>query len=90
MVLRGGENVYCAEVENALFSHSEVIECIVFSVPDERLGEVVSLVTAIGVAEVGEPPFGTRYTNQSVSVPPGIQVRSVLVEEMLNAFKYSG
>ena len=41
MVLRGGENVYCAEVENALFSHSEVIECIVFSVPDERLGEVV-------------------------------------------------
>ena len=41
MVLRGGENVYCAEVENALFSHSEVIECIAFSVPDERLGEVV-------------------------------------------------
>jgi len=41
MVLRGGENVYCAEVENALFSHGEVVECVVFAVPDERLGEEV-------------------------------------------------
>ncbi|WP_439100986.1 class I adenylate-forming enzyme family protein [Congregibacter sp.] len=41
MVLRGGENVYCAEVENALFSHDAVAECVVFSVPDERLGEEV-------------------------------------------------
>ncbi|EAQ99423.1 class I adenylate-forming enzyme family protein [Congregibacter litoralis] len=41
MVLRGGENVYCAEVENALFSHDAVAECVVFAVPDERLGEEV-------------------------------------------------
>ena len=41
MVLRGGENVYCAEVENTLFSHDEVMECVVFAVPDERLGEEV-------------------------------------------------
>jgi acyl-CoA synthetase (AMP-forming)/AMP-acid ligase II len=41
MVLRGGENVYCAEVENAIFSLDEVAECIVFSVPDDRLGEEV-------------------------------------------------
>jgi acyl-CoA synthetase (AMP-forming)/AMP-acid ligase II len=41
MVLRGGENVYCAEVENALFKHTAVAECVVFAVPDERLGEEV-------------------------------------------------
>lgn len=41
MVLRGGENVYCAEVENALFKHEAVAECAVFAVPDERLGEEV-------------------------------------------------
>ena len=41
MVLRGGENVYCAEVENALFSHPDIAECVVFSVPDARLGEEV-------------------------------------------------
>ncbi|MHA7816631.1 MAG: class I adenylate-forming enzyme family protein [Pseudohaliea sp.] len=41
MVLRGGENVYCAEVENALFHHDAVAECVVFAVPDDRLGEEV-------------------------------------------------
>ena len=41
MVLRGGENVYCAEVENALFHHPAVAECVAFAVPDDRLGEEV-------------------------------------------------
>ena len=41
MVLRGGENVYCSEVETALYRHPAVAECSVFSVPDERLGEEV-------------------------------------------------
>lgn len=41
MVLRGGENVYCAEVESALFKHDDVAECSVFGVPDDRLGEEV-------------------------------------------------
>ena len=41
MVLRGGENVYCSEVESALFEHAAVVECAVFSVPDDRLGEEV-------------------------------------------------
>ena len=40
MVLRGGENVYCAEVEAAVYEHPDVYECAVFAVPDERLGEV--------------------------------------------------
>ncbi|MCZ6829143.1 MAG: class I adenylate-forming enzyme family protein [Gammaproteobacteria bacterium] len=41
MVLRGGENVYCSEVETVLFKHEALAECAVFSVPDERLGEEV-------------------------------------------------
>ncbi|MGB0621515.1 MAG: class I adenylate-forming enzyme family protein [Myxococcota bacterium] len=41
MVLRGGENVYCAEVEAAIFDHDDVAECAVFGVPDDRLGEEV-------------------------------------------------
>ncbi len=41
MVLRGGENVYCAEVEAALFAHDAVAECSAFGVPDDRLGEEV-------------------------------------------------
>jgi len=49
MVLRGGENVYCAEVENAIFAHEAVAESIVFSVADQRLGEEVG--TAIYLKE---------------------------------------
>ena len=41
MVLRGGENIYSAEVEAAIFEHDAVAECAVFGVPDERLGEEV-------------------------------------------------
>lgn len=41
MVLRGGENVYCAEVEAALYRHESVAEACVFGVADDRLGEEV-------------------------------------------------
>ncbi len=47
MVLRGGENVYCAEVESALFAHPEILECAVFSVPDSRLGEEVGAALVV-------------------------------------------
>jgi long-chain acyl-CoA synthetase len=42
MILRGGENVYCAEVEAAIYEHPSVHEAAVFGVPHERLGEEVA------------------------------------------------
>ena len=47
MVLRGGENVYCAEVEAALCEHPAVLEAAVFGVADERLGEQVAAVVVL-------------------------------------------
>ena len=44
MVIRGGENVYCAEVESAIYEHPAVYEAAVFGVPEERLGEEVACV----------------------------------------------
>jgi long-chain acyl-CoA synthetase len=41
LVIRGGENISCAEVESALHRHPAVAECSVFGVPDDRLGEEV-------------------------------------------------
>ncbi len=41
MVLRGGENVYCSEVEAAIYELDGVAEAAVFGVPDDRLGEIV-------------------------------------------------
>ena len=41
MVLRGGENIYCAEVEANIYTSDAVAECSVFGIKDERLGEEV-------------------------------------------------
>ena len=43
MVLRGGENVYCAEVEAVIYQHPAVYEAAVFGLPHERLGEEVAV-----------------------------------------------
>ncbi|MCU1366492.1 MAG: AMP-dependent synthetase and ligase [Ilumatobacteraceae bacterium] len=42
MILRAGENVYCAEVEAAIYELPAVHEAAVFGVPHERLGEEVA------------------------------------------------
>lgn len=47
MVLRGGENVYCSEVEAAIYEHPAVVEAAVFGVPDDRLGEVVAAAVVV-------------------------------------------
>jgi long-chain acyl-CoA synthetase len=43
MILRGGENVYCAEVEAAIYEHPAIHEAAVFGIPEERLGEEVAV-----------------------------------------------
>lgn len=44
LIIRGGENISCLEVENRVYEHHGVAEACVFSVPDETLGERVGLV----------------------------------------------
>lgn len=44
IVIRGGENIACAEIEYALAEHPAVCEAAVFGLPDERLGEIVAAV----------------------------------------------
>jgi len=41
MIIRGGENISCLEVDAALHTHPDIAEAAVFSMPDERLGETV-------------------------------------------------
>jgi len=56
MVLRGGENVYCSEVEAAIYELDGVAEVAVFGVPDDRLGEIVgaAIVLAPGASMTEE------------------------------------
>ena len=53
MVLRGGENVYCVEVETVLFEHPAVRDCAVIGLPHAKLGEEVA---AVIVAADGSGP----------------------------------
>jgi len=51
MVLRGGENIYCAEVETTIYRHAAVAECCVFGVADDRLGEEVGVAVVLKSGE---------------------------------------
>jgi long-chain acyl-CoA synthetase len=44
IIIRGGENISCQEVEAAIYAHPAVAEACVFGLPDERLGEIVGAV----------------------------------------------
>ncbi|WP_309622292.1 class I adenylate-forming enzyme family protein [Novosphingobium sp.] len=39
IIIRGGENISCIEVEEAIYAHPQVAEASVFGMPDERMGE---------------------------------------------------
>jgi len=50
MVIRGGVNIYPREIEEVLYTHPAVVDCAVFGVPHERLGEEL-----MAVVEAREP-----------------------------------
>jgi fatty-acyl-CoA synthase len=52
MVIRGGENLFPAEIEASLYEHPEVVEVAVIGVPDPKMGEELAAFIRCG----GEPP----------------------------------
>ena len=52
MIIRGGENIHCVEVENAILAFDGVAECAVIGLPHPELGEEVA---AVLVTSTGEP-----------------------------------
>ena len=54
MIISGGENIYCAEVENALAAHPKVAEVAIIGVPDARYGEAPLAV--IAPRDPADPP----------------------------------
>jgi fatty-acyl-CoA synthase len=55
MIVSGGENVYPAEVENAIFSHPCVADAAVIGVPDERWGEAVKAIVVLREGSPADP-----------------------------------
>jgi long-chain acyl-CoA synthetase len=77
MIVTGGENVYCSEVEEALFRHPAVAEAAVFGIPDERWGEAVHAVVvpreAVSEDELREH---CRALIAGYKVPKAIELRA--------------
>jgi long-chain acyl-CoA synthetase len=47
MLIRGGENIYCVEIEDALLSHPDILDAAVVGMPDRVLGELVGAVVQL-------------------------------------------
>jgi hypothetical protein len=65
LIIRGGENIGCGQVEAALLMHPLVHEAAVYAVPDERLGEEV------GATVHGDPGAGRRRAARLPGPAPG-------------------
>ncbi|HVM39548.1 MAG TPA: class I adenylate-forming enzyme family protein [Acidimicrobiia bacterium] len=76
MVIRGGENVYCVEVESVLYEHPAVSDAAVFGVPHKVLGEEVgAAVQVTGDVTVEELQEWVRARLADFKVPRYIDLR---------------
>lgn len=78
-VIRGGENVYCIEVESALAAHPSVGEVAVVAVPDDSLGERVGAVVVAAAGAEVEPLALVRWAAAQLAgfkVPEYVCVRA--------------
>jgi acyl-CoA synthetase (AMP-forming)/AMP-acid ligase II len=79
MIIRGGENVYCSEVEAALFEHPAVLDAAVIGVPHLVLGEEVGAVIQLKQGrhlEVGEIQAHVRARLAGFKVPVHVWFRA--------------
>ncbi len=79
MIVSGGENVYCTEVEEVLYKHEAVLEAAVYGIPDEKWGEAVH-ATVVPRAEHSNvnPDDLIEYCRSQIAgykVPKGIEIR---------------
>jgi long-chain acyl-CoA synthetase len=82
MINRGGENVYCVEVENALAGAPGVYEAAVVSVPDEVMGEKVGAVLVPVPGSTIDVPAVLAYLGERIAdfkVPQYVAVRTELL-----------
>lgn len=67
IIIRGGENISCQEVEAAIYAHPAVMAASVFGLPDDRLGEIVGAVVYLKPGEKAEPEAIIDFTRQHLS-----------------------
>ncbi|MBU0669286.1 MAG: AMP-binding protein, partial [Alphaproteobacteria bacterium] len=81
MIITGGENVYPAQVESAIYGHPAVAEVAVIGVPDEHWGEAVKACVVAKPGEEIDPEAIIAWTRERLAgfkVPKSIDVIAAL------------
>ncbi len=76
MIISGGENVYPAEVENAIYGHPAVAEVAVIGVPDEKWGEAVKAMVVRKPGADPQPAEIIKYARERIAgykVPKSVE-----------------
>jgi len=78
MIISGGENVYCSEVEEIIYQHSKVLEATVFGIPHEQWGEQVHAVVVPRDESLSETELidFCRTSLGGYKLPRSVQFRS--------------
>ena len=67
MIVTGGENVYCGEVEAVILSHPAVREVAVFGIPDPQWGELVAACVVLKTGQSLSEEALIRYCRQNLA-----------------------
>jgi len=81
MIVSGGFNVYSAEVEKVILSHSGIRECAVIGVPDEKWGEAVKAIIEPNAGATIDPQEIIELCKSrlgGVKAPKSVEVWSIL------------
>jgi long-chain acyl-CoA synthetase len=82
MIIRGGENIYCVEIENRLVEHPEVLDAAVIGVPHPTLGEEVKAVVSVAPGSslsAAELKAWTAETLADFKVPAYVEITDDLL-----------
>jgi long-chain acyl-CoA synthetase len=77
LIIRGGQNIYPADIEEALYSHPAVAEAAVIAAPDDVMGEVPKAFVALKQDAVATPDAllaHCRTLLASYKVPTSLQI----------------
>ena len=67
MIISGGENIYPAEVESAVYGHPDILEVAVIGVPDERWGEVPKAIVVPKPGKAIDPADVIRFARERIA-----------------------
>jgi long-chain acyl-CoA synthetase len=67
MLIRGGENIYCIEVESALYDHHTIMDAAVVGIPHKVLGEEVGAVVQVKPEMTVTPDELKRFVSQKLA-----------------------